>query len=89
MRKTIERYAFRVGDAVTKDGGDYVFHGWIMMRGHKRSGVARYAVENAEGLVHIFNKGQLQLGHRIKIGDKRCKTIVKRTTASAVRRARR
>jgi hypothetical protein len=50
---------FEVGDKVIKEGGDYTFNGVVVAAFHKLSGVERFAVENKEGLVHIFNGKQL------------------------------
>lgn len=49
----------KVGDYVMKTGGDYTFEGYVLCRFKKLSGKVRYVVENADGVVHIFNGGQL------------------------------
>lgn len=49
----------KAGDEVRKCDGDYQFHGWVLSVFVKRSGAVRCAVENHEGLVHIFNQRQL------------------------------
>lgn len=53
-------FAFAEGDLVTKTEGDYTFNGVVLACFRKRSGTPRYAVENEEGLVHIFNHNQLK-----------------------------
>lgn len=52
--------AFKEGDAVLKRGGDYDFDGVVLAAFRKRSGSPRYAVENEDGLIHIFNHDQLE-----------------------------
>lgn len=52
---------YKVGDWVEKTSGDYTFRGEVRMVGTKRSGVVRYVVENADGLMHIFSGKQLRL----------------------------
>lgn len=58
------RYKFKVGQAVHKVGGDYIFRGWIVSRYHKRNNpqAIRYDVENPDGCVHIMNEKQLVAG---------------------------
>lgn len=56
----MERFKHRVGDLVVKDSGDYVYRGWIVGRYHKRSGKARYVVENVDGLNYIMTVAQLR-----------------------------
>lgn len=53
-------FAFHDGDLVIKRKGDYVFSGVVLAAFRKRSGSPRYAVENDDGLVHIFNHEQLE-----------------------------
>lgn len=47
------------GDRVIKDGGDYRFEGEIRACFYKKNGKVRYVVENADGVLHIFNRQQL------------------------------
>ena len=53
--------AFHEGDHVKKRVGDYRFEGVVLAAFRKRSGSPRYAVENEDGLIHIFNHEQLQV----------------------------
>ena len=53
-------FAFVEGDHVMKKRGDYTFCGVVLAAFRKRSGSPRYAVENEDGLVHIFNHEQLE-----------------------------
>lgn len=48
------------GDRVIKEGGDYVFEGIVLSVFKKLSGKVRVAVENKDGLIHIFNPEQLR-----------------------------
>lgn len=48
------------GDRVIKKSGDYTFTGIIVSVFWKRSGVARYVVENDAGILHIFNEKNLE-----------------------------
>lgn len=50
-----------VGDIVIKSGGDYTFIGEIVAIFKKKSGVVRVAVENLDGILHIFSEKQLSL----------------------------
>jgi hypothetical protein len=54
-------FSFHEGDRVAKRGGDYSFVGVVLAAFSKRSGSPRYAVENDDGLIHIFNGEQLML----------------------------
>jgi hypothetical protein len=54
-------FFFHEGDRVAKRGGDYSFVGVVLAAFSKRSGSPRYAVENDDGLIHIFNGEQLVL----------------------------
>ncbi len=47
------------GDLVMKTSGDYTFYGVVLAVFPKRSGAIRVAVENNDGLIHIFNPSQL------------------------------
>lgn len=46
---------FKYGDFVRKSDGDYVFAGYVVGIIAKIGGEIRYAVENADGIVHIFS----------------------------------
>jgi hypothetical protein len=50
---------FDVGTFVVKSKGDYIFSGHVVTVFRKRSGAVRYVVENADGVLHIFNHSQL------------------------------
>ena len=54
-------FAFNEGDPVIKRAGDYTFRGIVLAVFRKRSGAPRYAVENDDGLIHIFNHEQLSI----------------------------
>lgn len=51
---------FARGDAVEKVGGDYQFVGNVVAVFEKLSGLTRVVVENAHGLLFIFNPSQLR-----------------------------
>lgn len=53
-------FYYKVGDKVKKEGGDYKFYGTVVCVFTKLSGSVRYVVENADGIVHIFNTANLQ-----------------------------
>lgn len=50
-----EEFEFKVGDKVEKVGGDYTFVGHVVAAFHKRSGLARYVVEDDRGVLHVYN----------------------------------
>lgn len=50
----------KVGDLVEKVGGDYRFRGHVVAVFQKRSGAVRLVVENADGLLFIFNESNLK-----------------------------
>lgn len=52
--------AMAVGDRVAKCAGDYRFHGSVRAVFQKRSGLWRVVVENDDGILHIFNVGQVE-----------------------------
>jgi hypothetical protein len=52
---------FEVGQRVRKLVGDYRYEGFVVAVFRKRSGLVRYVVENDDGLLFIFNAGQLEL----------------------------
>lgn len=47
-------------DRVRKLGGDYTFAGEVVAAFAKTSGAERVVVENAHGILHIFNPAQLE-----------------------------
>ena len=50
-----------VGDRVVKNGGDYTYEGVVVAKFWKRNGhTLRYVVENDDGMLFIFNSGQLE-----------------------------
>ena len=51
---------YEIGDRVAKLSGDYRYRGVVVSIFRKRSGVVRYVVENDDGMLFIFNEGQLQ-----------------------------
>lgn len=60
--EVMPRPPFKRGEKVRKVGGDYSFTGWIVARWQKRRAPYpwRVAVENRQGLTHIFNEKQLR-----------------------------
>lgn len=52
---------FKLGDAVSKDGGDYTFKGVVVGIVVKRSKAIRVVVEDDRGLLFIFNPDQIKL----------------------------
>lgn len=52
---------FKVGDLVSKVGGDYRFDGTVIAVFRKLSGVIRLAVEDDRGVVHIYSEKNLKL----------------------------
>lgn len=52
-------FRFNVGDRVVKTGGDYSYSGVVVSAFQKVSGAQRYVVEDARGLLFIFNESQL------------------------------
>lgn len=51
---------FKVGDPVRKVKG-YKFEGVVIMEGFTVAGLWRCAVDNGDGLLHIFSAEQLEL----------------------------
>lgn len=51
---------FDVGQRVAKVGGDYSFIGTVRTRFTKKSGEIRYAVENEDGVLHIYSGKNLE-----------------------------
>lgn len=57
-------FVFREGDRVIKRDDDYIFAGVVIAAFRKRDGSPRYAVENDEGVIHVFDQGRLEyIGH--------------------------
>lgn len=56
-----EFFVFNYGDAVEKKTGDYSFKGIVVARFRKLSGVARYVIENQDGILHIFSESNLKI----------------------------
>lgn len=50
---------FKVGDPVSKTGGDYRFDGFVVAAFNKLSGVPRYVVEDDRGILHIYSEKNL------------------------------
>lgn len=50
---------YTTGDLVQKLSGDYRFQGRVVSAFRKLSGEVRYVVENADGMLFLFNEGQL------------------------------
>lgn len=55
-----ESIQFRPGDRVAKRTGDYRYEGTVVAAFHKLGGPVRYVVENADGMLFIFNGSQLE-----------------------------
>jgi len=55
----MENNAFKVGDLVSKAGGDYRFDGTVIGVFTKLSGLVRYAVEDDRGVIHIYSAKNL------------------------------
>lgn len=51
---------FAINDHVIKDSGDYRYKGHVVSVFEKMSGAVRYVVENEDGMLFIFNEGQLK-----------------------------
>lgn len=51
---------FRLGEHVSKVGGDYRFDGTVIGVFVKLSGVVRYAVEDDRGVIHIYSAKNLK-----------------------------
>lgn len=49
----------KIGDLVTKIGGDYSFTGIVVSRFEKLSGHIRFVVEDSRGLLFIFSESNL------------------------------
>ena len=51
----------KVGDKVSKIGGDYKFDGIIVAIFQKLSGLTRLVVEDDRGVLHIYSEKNLKL----------------------------
>lgn len=60
VAEMIDVLGIKVGDAVKKTKGDYVFHGEVRSVFRKISGVIRYVIENDAGVCMIMNHSQLE-----------------------------
>lgn len=49
----------KVGDVVSKVGGDYKFDGTIVAMFTKLSGAVRFVVEDDRGVLHIYSEKNL------------------------------
>jgi hypothetical protein len=52
---------FKIGDKVSKVGGDYRFDGVVVATFTKLSGAVRYVVEDDRGVLHIYSDKNLKL----------------------------
>jgi hypothetical protein len=52
---------FKIGEKVSKKGGDYRFDGIVVSVFKKLSGVERYVVEDDRGVLHIYGQQNLVL----------------------------
>lgn len=50
---------FKVGDQVSKTGGDYRFDGIVVATFEKLNGQVRYVVEDDRGILHIYSDKNL------------------------------
>lgn len=57
----MEEVIFKVGNKVSKAGGDYRFDGIVVAAFSKLSGVIRYVVEDDRGILHIYSAKNLKL----------------------------
>lgn len=53
---------FKVGQSVSKKGGDYRFDGFVVAAFNKISGEVRYVVEDDRGILHIYSDKNLVAG---------------------------
>lgn len=56
----------KVGDKVSKVGGDYTFDGTIVADFLKLSGLRRFVVEDDRGTLHIYSEKNLQLAQPVQ-----------------------
>jgi hypothetical protein len=52
---------YKVGDNVSKVGGDYTFDGVVVSVFQKSSGVIRLVVEDDRGILHVYSEKNLKL----------------------------
>lgn len=52
---------FKIGDKVSKTGGDYRFDGTVVALFEKLSGAIRLVVEDDRGVLHIYSERNLRL----------------------------
>ena len=57
---SIEEPFYKIGDKVSKTGGDYRFDGTIVSCFSKLSGYIRYVVEDDRGVLHIYSERNLK-----------------------------
>lgn len=55
----VQEPSYRIGEPVSKVGGDYRFDGVVVACFYKLSGLLRFVVEDDRGIVHIFNSENL------------------------------
>jgi len=53
--------SIKVGDKVTKVGGDYRFDGIVVAVFAKLSGTIRFVVEDDRGVLHIYSEKNLMI----------------------------
>lgn len=59
LEKIMLDQIIKVGDKVSKKGGDYRFDGTVVAVFTKLSGVERYVVEDDRGVLHIYGPSNL------------------------------
>ncbi|MEE8597811.1 MAG: hypothetical protein V3T09_08395 [bacterium] len=64
--KEIDMENLKEGDIVEKTGGDYYFYGVVIsvlkkITDSKGKRKIRYVVQNKDGMLHIFNRSQLNI----------------------------
>ena len=52
---------FKVGDSVSKVGGDYRFDGVVVAVFEKLSGAVRLVVEDDRGVLHVYSEKNLKI----------------------------
>lgn len=58
----VMKHGFKVGQLVSKKGGDYRFDGYVVAAFTKISGEVRYVVEDDRGILHIYSDKNLVAG---------------------------
>lgn len=51
---------FKIGDSVSKVGGDYTFDGTVVAVFTKLSGAIRLVVEDDRGVLHVYSEKNLK-----------------------------